>query len=161
MLRSRLVLLVLTTACADGATEPRLERVSSGLQLAPATAIIAGQTVTIEPYLWRDFQPGTPSSGPPGRPLAVALRVRTSDGAALAMDVAADSVWVVNGDRAWAARAVQEVPRSLTGAYLEVMARNGPRWEPGLRVDVVARVRDGAGRVAYLRAADQLINRAD
>jgi S-formylglutathione hydrolase FrmB len=152
------LLLLLAVACGGGTTEPVLGRAPDDFRAAPAAARLAGQSVSIEPFLWRDFQPISP---PDGKPLTAVVRVRAAGGATLAAEVTADSLWVISGDQAWAARAVQEQPRSATGAYLEVVARNGPKWGPGVRVDVVVRVRDGGGAVAYVRAADQLIGRTD
>ncbi len=158
-MRNTLVILsVLAMGCHDGATGPILGRVPATLRTAPSTASLAGQSISIEPYLWRDFMPSSP---PNGRPLVVIVRVRAAGGAALASHIAADSLWVVMGEEMWAARAVQEQPRSATGAYLEVVAREGPKWGPAVRVDVVARIRDGAGNIVYIRAVDQLIGRTD
>lgn len=152
------LLVVLSTACGGSATEPAVGPVRADLEAAPAAVTLAGQSVSVEPYLWRDFASISP---PDGRPLVASVRLRAAGGVPLAADVTADSVWVISGPEAWAARAVQEQPRSATGAYLEVVARNGPKWGPGMRVDVVVRARDGAGRVVYVRAADQPIARTD
>ena len=158
-MRNTLVtLFVLALGCRNDATGPVLGPVPATLRTVPSTATLAGQSISIEPYLWRDFMPSSP---PNGQPLVAIVRVRAAGGAPLAPAIVADSLWVVMGDRVWAARAVQEQPRSATGAYLEVIARNGPKWGPGVRVDVIARIRDAAGNVVHVRAADQLIGRTD
>lgn len=152
------LLLLLSTSCSDSVTDPAVGPVRPDLRAAPTAATLAGQSVSIESYLWRDFAPISP---PDGKPLIAVVRLNAADGAPLAPGVTADSVWVISEMEAWAARAVQEQPRSSTGAYLEVVARDGPKWGPGVRVDVVVRARDVLGRVVYVRAADQLIHRTD
>lgn len=157
--RSLPPVFLLATACRGGSAtvvEPTVGPVPPALRATPASAVLGSQRVGAEPYLWRDFQPGPPAAS---RPLTAVVRIRAVDGAVLAADVTADSLWVILGDRAWVAATVQESPRAETGAYLEVVARGGPEWETGARVDVVVRLRDGAGGVAYVRAAGQPIVR--
>lgn len=141
----------------DTATEPSIATARPDLSSAPSTGVIAGQNVTIEPYLWRDFMPSSP---PDGKPLTVVVRIRAV-GTALSLSVSADSIWVISQNQAWGSRAAQEQARSATGDLLEVVARDGPKWGPGASVDVVVRLRDNTGRFIYVRAADQLINRTD
>ncbi|MDB4881438.1 MAG: S-layer protein [Gemmatimonadetes bacterium] len=153
---------MLLAACSAEQTGPLVESTAESLAVevrtAPTAQSIAGQSVLLETQLWRDFQPVAP---PDGQPLIVVARVRTSDGSALAPGLRADSVWVMFGEKAWSTRAVQEQPRASTASYLEVVARDGPKWGPGVSVDVVVRVMDGSGRPVYVRAANQRINRTD
>jgi hypothetical protein len=44
---------------------------------------------------------------------------------------------------------------------LEVFAEGGPKWGPGIEVDVVVRLRDAAGKSWYLKARRQPIHRTD
>lgn len=144
-------------ACGGSATEPRLVADRGVLLSATATAELSGQTLTIAPYLWRDFQPSSPSNG---RPMIAVIRVQSVDGSRLPAGVSADSVWVLWGAQTWAARAVEEQPRTAS-AIFEVVARDGPKWGPNVRVDVVLRLHDASGTVRYVRMADQLVNRTD
>jgi hypothetical protein len=41
------------------------------------------------------------------------------------------------------------------------VARDGPKWGPGIEVDVVIRLRDAAGRHVLLQAREQLVHRTD
>ena len=151
------LLAFVVSACDGTTTEPRIIAARGDLLTAPTTGTLDGQSVIIEPYLWRDFQPTSP---PDGKPLIAVVRVRAS-GTSLSATITADSIWVISESSAWASRAVQEQTRSATGDLLEVIARNGPKWGPGASVDVVVRLRDQTGRVIYVRAADQLIKRTD
>ena len=139
-------------------TGPVVGPAGAEVRAAPTRAVVAGQNVRLDAYLWRDFMPASP---PDGKPLVVVARVRGDSGATVGTGVTADSLWVIAGEQAWAARATEEQPRGATGAGFEVVARDGPKWGPGTRVDVVVRLRDGAGAVVYVRAADQLILRTD
>src|SRR5438552_2287407 len=52
-------------------------------------------------------------------------------------------------------------PRGTGPSFFEVVARDGPKWGPGIAVDVVVRLRDGAGHEVLLQARAQWINRTD
>jgi len=56
---------------------------------------------------------------------------------------------------------VEEQPRGAGAAAFAVVARNGPKWGPGVEVDVVVRLRDAAGHGVLLQAPGQLIGRTD
>jgi len=150
-------LLSLLGACRS-ATEPAVGPVGAEVLAAPTRAVVAGQSVHLDTYLWRDFMPVSP---PDGKPLIAVARILADSGATVGAAVTADSLWVIADGRAWAARATEEQPRSATGAGFEVVARDGPKWGPGVRVDVVVRLHDGTGGTVYVRAADQLIRRTD
>jgi hypothetical protein len=148
-------------ACHPSPTAPPLGSVSAvppAVRAADTSAVVSGHPITITPFLWRDFQPIAPTDG---RPLVVVVRVAATDGVALAPSVMADSLWVVLGDQAWVAAAVEEQTRPGTGTEFAVVARDGPTWAPGSRVDVVLRLRVGAAAPVYVRAANQVIVRTD
>jgi hypothetical protein len=124
---------------------------------APTQVHVDGHDLTLEAHLWRDFKPISP---PDGKPLVAVLRVKTADGRAFPAGVTADQVSVVFGDEVWTAPARQEHPSWHPGV-LEVVARDGPRWGPGVTVDVVVRLRGSGGSEFRLGAPDQLIGRTD
>lgn len=123
------------------------------LASAPTQVTLAGRTLTLEASLWRDFMPISP---PDGKPMIAAARVK-SDGGAIPATVKADTLWVLNGTEVWSAPAREERPHTGTDSVYEVVARDGPKWGPGIQVDVVVRLRDANGRVVLLRAAGQTI----
>jgi hypothetical protein len=106
--------------------------------------------------MWRDFMPISP---PDGRPLAAVLTIRTEDGSPVPPTITADTSWVIHDADVWTA-AVEERPRAETAPAYEVIARNGPKWGPGITVDVVVRLIDSTGRAFRLRAAAQPIGAA-
>ena len=156
--RSRLaVALMLAVACAspDSAVAPRDP---AEFRDVPATAVIGGLTLSLEPYLWRDFQPSSP---PNGKPLVAVVRLHSVDGTAIPASVRVAGLWIVNGGEVWTASPREQQLRTLGASMFEVVARDGPKWGPAIDVDVVVGVRDGAGALSLLRAPAQRINRTD
>lgn len=147
-------------ACSSRSEPPApVGESAAQLRLVPATAVVGGRTYQLESFLWRDFMPG-PDVGSNGRPLIATVRVGTSDKSLMPVDVVVDGMWVVNGDEVWRATPREEQPRSEPTKF-EVVARDGPRWGPGITVDVVVRLRASGGENAFVRAAGQPINRTD
>jgi hypothetical protein len=102
-----------------------------------------------------------PISPPDGKPLMLALRIQTIDGTPIPSTLTADSAWVYNGGAVWATAVVERSPREAGGAFFEVAAGGGPKWEPGIQVDVVVSVRDAAGQRRLIQAPRQTITRTD
>jgi hypothetical protein len=120
----------------------------SELSAAPSTVTIGGKTLTLTASLWRDFMPISP---PDGKPLAAVLRVNTADGSPVPTDVRAGMVFIVYGTEVWSKTPAEERARSETAPAYEFMAREGPKWGPGVEVDVVVRLTSGGG--TYLLSA--------
>jgi hypothetical protein len=145
---------VLLAACDPAATiSPHPHEIIA----APTSVSVDGHQLTLETHLWRDFQPVAP---PNGQPLIAVLRVKTVNGSPFPAGVTADQVTVVYGELAWTAPARQEFT-SWQQDVLEVVARDGPRWGPHVKVDVVVRLRGADGQTYYLRAPEQTIGRTD
>ena len=89
------------------------------------------------------------------------LRISTSDGSGLPTSVTADRVWAILGEQIWQATPSETGGRDGTSPVYELSIRDGPKWGPGVTVDVVIRLQDGSGRTALLGAANQLITRTD
>ena len=145
---------LLLVACSD--SSPLEPESANGLRSAPTSVNAGGVELTLAPYLWRDFQPISP---PDGSGLIAVLRVQAGSGGAIPASVHVLVTYVVNGDAVWAS-ATNEDPR-LSDTYFNAVARGGPTWGPGVNVDVVVRLSDGAGNSWFLRAADQPIHRTD
>lgn len=123
----------------------------------PAQVRVGGRDLTLEAWLWRDFMPSTP---PGGRPLAAVLRVKTVDGGPFPADVSADQVRVVYGDQVWTATPLA-LANVMPPGVLEVRASDGPKWGPGVNVNVAVRLRTADGQEHWLGAANQPIHRTD
>ena len=155
-----LALVACLAACGGGSEPPSPSgETAAALRLAPAAADVGGRTYRIETYLWRDFMPG-PDASANGRPLIAAVTVSATDRSAIPADVRVDAMWVINGNDVWRATPREEQPRE-DPTRVAVVAREGPRWGPGITVDVVVRLRGANGATALVRAAAQPINRTD
>lgn len=153
---SLVVLFFLATHSGCRAAESITALPAAELQTAPLSITVAGQTLLLETELWRDFQPSSP---PNGRPLIAFLRVRPADGGTLTAFFQIDALWIANGAETWAT-AVEEGHLTPGSASYEGFARDGPKWNPGVHVDVVVRIREPSGATQLLRAASQLIQRS-
>jgi len=100
-----------------------------------------------------------PASPPDGAPLTLGIRVFTVDSSLIPASVTADSAWVYNGSAVWRTAVVENQPHNAS--HFDVGARGGPTWGPGIEVDVVVELRDGAGHRFLLQAPRQLITRSD
>jgi hypothetical protein len=128
------------------------------LRAAPTTVTLSGETLRLMPYVYRDFQPVSP---PDGRAMIAILRVQTTGGSAFPTGVRVDAAWVVFGQEVWTA-SVEETAGVQPGSPMgEWVIRNGPKWGPGVNVDVIVELRTSTGSTSLLRASDQLIQRTN
>ena len=126
------------------------------IQNAPSQIVVGGVELTLEAFLYRDFQP---VSEPNGRPLIASVRVKPASGKALPADLRAEALHVVYGDQVWTPRLFQESPNDRE-PEMEFVARDGPKWGPNVTVDVVLRLRSG-DRALLLKAPSQPIHRTE
>ena len=138
--------------CGSTPTSPT-EVPTSRLSSAPTRIVVDGKTLTLAAFLGRDFMPISP---PDGQPLGGTLRIQTDDGSPVPATVTADTSWVIYNTEVWSTT-VEQWPRESSAPNYQVVVRNGPKWGPNVTVDVVVRLRDSAGSVFLLRAADQRI----
>jgi hypothetical protein len=119
---------------------------------APERVEIDGREYMLNANAWRDFQPVAP---PDGQPLVVDVRVLLSKVALVPRPNASiDRIWVLNGKEQWSAK-----PEA--GALsAEAVVRGGPKWGPGIKVDVVARLKQGK-KTWLVRAVGVDIKRTD
>jgi hypothetical protein len=142
--RVAVIVAAMSVGCGDSPTAP--DPTTGDLRNAPLTITVDGASVALHTSLWRNLMPSIP---PSGSPLLATIRL-----SAPVTGASIDHLWVLLGDQSW-----ETTPERL-GASSEWMARGGPQWMPGSRVDVVARVRGMDGRTQLVRAADQLIEAA-
>lgn len=128
------------------------------LEAAPLAAVVNGQELVLSPYLWRDFMPSTP---PNGRPMIANLRLVSADGTPLTGTLSIDAGWVVNNDDVWRGSVGEARFGSPPPMYYEAIMRGGPKWGPGITVDVVVRVRDSMGEPHLIRTTNVPVHRTD
>ena len=75
----------------------------------------------------------------------------------------ATKLWVINEEEVLETKFTdEERPQYPQRKHqLEKVARNGPKWGPGIYVDVVVRIIDGRRNFYLLRASNQYISRTD
>ena len=147
-----LTAILALNACGKSPTAPT--PLPSDLASAPTRVVLAGKSLALDASLSRDFMPISP---PDGKPLNAVLRVRTEDGSDVPATVRADMVWVLNGADVWSTVPREERSRNETTPVYELAAREGPKWGPGINVDVVVRLHDIDGVESLLRVANRPI----
>ena len=140
-----IVLAVTAVSCAGNPAEPDVSL--ADLRNTPTTVTLEGKPVEIAVSLWRDFMPISP---PDGKPLTMVLRTQSSSPVS---DIV--RAWVVNGSDVW-----NSAPERNAGTA-DWVSRDGPKWTPGTRVDVVVRLRAQGGSETRLRIPSVLIERTD
>ncbi|MDB4906676.1 MAG: S-layer protein [Gemmatimonadetes bacterium] len=155
MKAAALLMFLATSGLAQSAPVP-LPAVRELLE-APTVVMIAGRQVRLDAYLWRDFMPIAASNG---SPLGAVVRARTSDGTTFPAGARIEAVWIVRAPDVWTA-VVTDRSDELEPATREVVASGGPKWGPGITVEVIARIRSVDGTTILVRAPSRRINRTD
>lgn len=141
-----LALLALSvSSCQRAATEtnPTLTE----LLAAPTALDFDGVAFEPQVFASRDFMPAAP---PDGRPLAVVVRVGQGF-----PSVAIDRVSVVHSGQVWTSATTR-----VQGTN-DWVARDGPKWGPGVTVDVIIQTRHSILGVKLLRRPAVVIGRTD
>ncbi len=129
---------------------------------SPEQVEINSRKYTLETYLWRDFMYG-PNTPPDGKPLIALIRIIAIDLLPFPSTLDANRLWVINGQEVWDTEfSDEERPTDPNRKHqLEKIARNGPKWGPGIYVDVVVRIIDYKNKIYLLKASNQHIGRTD
>lgn len=128
------------------------------LLAAEDTVTVDGRSLTLSTYMWRDFMPISP---PDGKPLIGIAYIDGIDSASLPSTIKADAIWIVYDGQVWKSFFSNESSNPQKPNRLEKVVRNGPKWGPGVYVDVIVRLLDGGEGAHLLRAAHQYIGRTD
>jgi len=154
-----------------GQSKEKLSVSINDLRNAPTAVVLDGRSLSLSAYPWRDFMPST-LPAPDGSPIMVVLKVATSDKKPFPSGVRMDRAWVLFGEQMWEAsefRAQVKSPPYDKDSWIncpdspvcEATARDGPKWGPGVFVDVVVRLTDKEGRHHLLQAPKQYVKRTD
>ena len=140
------------------------------LRNAPTEVVLDGRSLSLSAYPWRDFMPGTSTAD--GSPMMVVLKVATSDKKPFPSGVRADGAWILFGEQMWE---ISDLRRNVAGIadnkdssekwincpvspVCEFTVRHGPKWGPGVFVDVVVRLTDKEGRHHLLQVPKQYVD---
>ncbi|MFX1534661.1 MAG: hypothetical protein ACFFDI_10605 [Promethearchaeota archaeon] len=126
------------------------------LTSAPEEIEITGNTYRLETSLNRDFMPISP---PEGGPLSNIVRIISSDPLKSPTSIDADRVWVIYGSEIWEAKFTGEKTPKKENEVLIKTANRGPKWGPGVKVDVIVRIIYDNSQY-LLKASEQLINKS-
>jgi hypothetical protein len=137
--------------------DPVLVQTPPELAGADTLVVVGGKSLRLDAEVWRVYG-GCGSSSNDARCLAAQVRIRTTDSTAIPSDLAVPLAWVNSGTRAWQAALVEGGP-DPTGMR-ELLARGGPKWEPGTMVDVVVRI-DHPDSTVFLAARNQSVVRVE
>lgn len=140
------------------------------LRNAPAMVVVDNRSLHLSTYPWRDFMPG--AWGPDGSPLMVVVKVAGADKQPLPSGVRMDRVWVLYGEQSWEVsdlrgrkagqdRDTDSWINCSDSSVCEITVRGGPKWGPGVYVDVVVRLTDSKGQHYFVQAPNQYVIRSD
>lgn len=140
------------------------------LRNTPTMITIDNRSFHLSTYPWRDFMPSILSGD--GSPLMVAVKITSDDKQPLPSGLRIHRVWVLYGEQSWEVSDLRSgkpgqdldkdswMPCAVT-PVCEATVRGGPRWGPGVYVDVVVRFTDSDGKEHFLQAPNQYVLRAD
>jgi len=100
-----------------------------------------------------------PICPPGGHPLIAGVKVAADPPSPARLSIQAFRLVLVYGSTLWITGVVEEHGSRRNQSGFEVVAREGPKWEPGVLVDAVLEIRDGDGHSYLVRAAEQRIHR--
>jgi hypothetical protein len=144
---------LLTLSCSDLiAPSVPLEK----LREAALVVQIQGRQYTLETSLWRDFMPGSNSGG---SDLAAVIDITAVDKLPFPAEIDSSRLWVIKGEEVWETGfADEQRPPDQAHLYqLRKIARDGPKWDTGIQVDVVVKITSLGGMSYLLRATKQTI----
>lgn len=153
-------LLIMLVSC-EGIDDPM--KTDKGLKdelysKAKSIITIGSHEYSLEAYLWRDFMPISP---PDGRPLIALNWIVSNDSTPVPASIGMVNQYVINNDYVWVAE-YESTNGSIPDYKMEKISRNGPKWGPGIKVDVISRIRDlNTGTDYYLILTDVYINRTE
>lgn len=153
-----------------GQTKQDLSVSIKDLRNAPTVVVLDNRSLYLSVYPWRDFAPG--ATGPDGTPMMVGLKVTSADKQPLPSGIRMDRAWVLFGEQSWEVsnlrgrKAGQDHDKDSwincsDSPTCEVTIRDGPKWGPGVFVDVVVRLTDSEGQHHFLQAQKQRVMRSD
>ena len=130
--------------------------VEPGIYTASEEVAMGNLTYSLETYMWRDFMPISP---PDGKPLIVIIKIIAIDTEEFPLTISIERLWLINGLAIKSTLATNEY--KIYGNTLEMVFHNGPKWGPGISIDIVVKLKYMDFRSYYLKAFNQPIYRTD
>lgn len=151
-----LLSVFLLPACNESVLVPEQIPVEV-LRSAPDTINVEGEKIILNTYLWRDFMPVSP---PDGKPLIALVVIESLDSSDISGLIRPEAIYIVNGNEVWNSFFLDEIPPDSNPYSIKRIAKDGPKWGPGIFVDVVVSINAGSER-KLLQAPGQYIHRTD
>lgn len=153
-----IILIVLLSAISGCGIEPENGSGDINLEVlksAPLKISLSNQDLYLESYLWRDFMPISP---PDGKAMIALIKVMTIDSTDIPAGIELKQIWVSQGINIWNV----EFKENREGEAYELirLVRDGPKWEPGSKVDVVVEIIH-KNKKFYLKEENVVIARTD
>jgi len=124
------------------------------------TLTIGGNKYILETYIYRDLMPG--GLLPRKRPVIAGLYLVNADTLPIPGYMDITGLYVINGGEVWISEPVDGVQPHVPDFKLNKLSRDGPEWETGVFVDVIATIVDNSAGMGYLLIArDQLLERVE
>jgi hypothetical protein len=101
------------------------------LRTNPTTLNINGSVLTLDAYVWRDFQPPTDSNGDPMRST---VTLNLISGPEILNSIHLVRQYVIQENDVWAADLYD---LSINSSSYSGTSSNGPKWGPDILVDIV------------------------
>jgi hypothetical protein len=149
--RLGLAILVLGCTACDGIVGVETGTPSLPMDVlrgAPVVASVGSQALVGEAFLWRDFMPGQDDTR-----LRAVVGVSTEDASPFPDGASISRLWVLGSATVWETDELR-LPPEISPYQLKRSASGGPKWETGLRVDVVVEVRGVTDEFLLLRVPD-------
>ena len=117
---------------------------------------ISGITYTLKTYIWRDFQPISP---PNGKLLIAVIIIEAAGIDNFPLSTKIERLWLIDELNIVSTKSTEEY--MVDGNTFEMVFRDGPKWEPGISIDVVVKLISMDFGIYYLKAVNQKLHRTD
>lgn len=158
------VLALLAVGCLSGCDGsgghllgPRVPGLPKGaFETSPESLLVDGVRYEVNAFLWRDFMPTIP---PGGSDLKAAVVITAPAGKTIPAGLHPLWLWVRNKDAVWGAALMQQ--QGTFPDEIHVAARDGPKWGPGIEVDLVLGVMTPDAKLQLVAIRGVPIERTD
>lgn len=128
------------------------------IKVIPDTLQVGGKNFVLICYLYRDFQPISP---PDGKPLIAIIRLTEVDSIPITINLELTHLWITYNSQYWSTTFTNEQGAPTPDYQKEKVARCGPKWGPGVTVDVMCKLIYNRETILYLKSSNVLIGRTD
>jgi len=123
------------------------------------TLFLESGTFILDAYIWRDFQPISP---PNGKPMFSINWLINIDSVKIPDNIDLTKQFVINNDSIWISDYLNDVRPNQPIYKIEKYSNGGPKWGPGINVDVVAQIYDSLyDKIYYLKCKNVYVSRTD